>query len=98
MKKLTSRMIAGPMLFSLILVLSLSCSGLPLVPQLAQRPLRISLEVAGFEFQYEVCEKKVLGICVKKKWTKDLYDLNDIAVRKQLRDMGFVATAPRKTP
>jgi hypothetical protein len=76
-----------------LIILSSSCASwaIPLVPRLEQRTLFLSSEIAGFFYDYEVCAKKFLGICVKKEIKRDLYDLNDPAVRKQLIDMGFVA-------
>jgi len=58
----------------------------------------ISSDIAGFYYDYEVCDKKVLGVCVRKKLVRDNYDLNDPVVRKQLKDMGFIATTSKKMP
>jgi hypothetical protein len=55
------------------------------------RELRLSPDIAGFEYQYQVCSKSFLGICTKKERKKDLYDLTKPEVRKQLIDMGFLA-------
>jgi hypothetical protein len=60
------------------------------VPRLINRTLRLSPDLAGFEYQYEVCVKKFLGICRKKEMKKDFYDLNDLAMRTKLINMGFV--------
>jgi len=75
--------------------ISASCALLS-APKLELRTLRLSKDIAGFEYQYEVCIKKFLGICTKKEIKKDLYDLNDLAIRKQLIDMGFVARVREK--
>lgn len=75
------------------LLLIVGCASLQAdtIPALPNRTLRISETIPGFEYQYEVCDKKILGICVSHKWQKDAYDLNDVKVRQQLIDMGFVA-------
>jgi hypothetical protein len=62
---------------------------------LENRTLRISPDIAGFEYQYEVCVQKVLGICIKHGMQKDLYDLTNLETRKKLIDMGFVAKLKR---
>jgi hypothetical protein len=58
---------------------------------LENRTLRISLDFPGFEYQYEICVKKFLGICVKYRMEKETYDLRDVEIRKKLNAMGFVA-------
>lgn len=58
------------------------------------RILRISKDLPGFEFQYEVCTHTFLGICTNHEFRKDTYDLTDSAVRNKLRDMGFRAQRP----
>lgn len=77
----------------LVILLIVGCASLQAdtIPTLPYRTLRISKDLAGFEYQYEVCDKKILGICVSHKWVKDTYDLNDVKIRQQLIDMGFVA-------
>jgi hypothetical protein len=63
-----------------------------LPPKLEFRTLRLSPEVAGFEYQYQVCVKSGLfGNC--RKWEKrvEVFDLNDVETRKMLINMGFVA-------
>jgi hypothetical protein len=69
---------------------------MPSVPQLELRTLRLSPSIPGFEYQYEECTRKLLGLCTKKEMRKDLYDLRDEKVRKQLLDMGFVAKVREK--
>lgn len=71
----------------------IGCSSIALPsqpPQLKQRTLRLSLETVSLEYKYEVCNKKLIGICVSKKWVIDYYDLTKKEVRKELIDMGFV--------
>lgn len=65
-------------------------------PALENRTLRISPDIAGLEYQYWVCVKRFLGICTRTEMKKELYDLTDIAVRKKLIDMGFVARVREK--
>lgn len=74
--------------------LSLSCAGWRLrsPPRLELRTLRISPDLPGFEYQYEVCHKRLLGICTKWVMQRDTYDLTNPEVRSQLIHMGFVAT------
>ena len=77
-----------------LITFSLNCSSLASpsqVPSLENRTLRISLSKASLEYRYEVCVKHFLGICTKKKWQTDEYDLTDGTVRKMLIDKGFVA-------
>ena|GEM_PF-6480626 len=63
----------------------------PSVRRLEARTLRISETLPGFEYRYEACTATVLGICTKKEWRVDTYDLRDEATRKMLIHMGFVA-------
>lgn len=60
-------------------------------PALELRTLRISPDLAGFEYQYSVCSKKFFVICTEHKMVKETYDLTDKKIRQQLIDMGFVA-------
>jgi hypothetical protein len=71
---------------------------LPLVPKLENRTLRISPDIAGFEYQYEICIKKGwFGIgCAKTEMKKEYFDLTKPEIRKQLIDMGFKARIPEK--
>lgn len=59
-------------------------------PALELRTLRISPEIAGFEYQYEVCTRRLVGICTRREMKKELYDLTDKTMRQKLIDMGFV--------
>lgn len=92
MKNLINLQILGQMLLLMILTSSSGCSALPLVPALQDRTLRISPDISGFEYQYDDCVKKFLGICTKIETVKELYDLSDEAVRHKLIDMGFIVT------
>jgi hypothetical protein len=81
--------------FALMLVStiwSVSCASSPVdsVPALENRTLRISSEIPGFEYQYNVCVKQVLFICTQTQMKKETYDLRDEVVRRHLIDMGFV--------
>lgn len=71
---------------------TVACAGaeLDLLPALKLRTLKISPDFAGFEYQYEVCVSQFIW-CTHKEIRKDTYDLNDLAIRAKLRDMGFVA-------
>lgn len=80
----------GVMLFLITSTSSCATSQLDLAPRLENRTLRISPDFAGFEYQYEVCVRDLLFICMKKQMKKDTYDLTKPEVRKQLIDMGFV--------
>jgi len=84
-----------PILTLLVVIGCASMSDI-IIPELSKRTLRISSKIAGFEYQYEVCLKKFLGICRQKEMRVDSYDLTDLAVRKQLIDMGFVAKVREK--
>jgi len=61
------------------------------VPVLQNRTLRISADIAGFEYQWKECVKRFLGICTKEAMKKETYDLTDIDTRKKLIAMDFVA-------
>jgi hypothetical protein len=63
---------------------------------LEHRTLRISPEVPGFEYQYEICLKKILGICTKRGMKREFYDLRDENLKQKLIDMGFVAKVREK--
>lgn len=91
MLSITNRLAIVVMPF--LIVSSFSCASLQILspPALENRTLRLSPDIAGFEYQYVVCAKKFLGMCVRKEMKKDLYDLNDVEVRKKLLNMGFVA-------
>jgi hypothetical protein len=92
----TSRLIVGLML--VLMSLSSSCALLQAAgpPQLENRTLRISIDVPGFEYQWEVCSERFLGICTKHKMVKETYDLTDLEVRKKLMLMGFVLRVREK--
>lgn len=81
-----------------LMIMSLSCASLLLAgpPALENRTLRVSPDIAGFEYQYYVCSKKFIGICVKQIIQKDLYDLTNVAVRNQLISIGFVGVVREK--
>ena len=96
MKNRTSPFLSATMLC--LITLSLNCASLQAVspPQLENRTLRLSLDVPGFEYQYEVCAAHFLGICTKHEMKKEIYDLRDPEMRKKLIDMGFVARVKEK--
>lgn len=91
MKNMLNRLTLGVM--TLLLVSSWSCASFQLLSPLPldQRPLRISPDIAGFEYEYQICTKKFIGICTERAMHTDYYDLTDKAVRMKLIDMGFVA-------
>lgn len=91
MTRLTKTLLIGLTLCSTICASSCASLLIPSVPQLENRTLRISEEGPTLEYQYEVCVKRVIGICVKSAMMKDHYDLTDPATRRKLIDMGFVA-------
>lgn len=71
-----------------------SCASSQIVlppPSLERRTLRLSSEVAGFEYTWFECTRKFLGICTEKQQRKELYDLTKKDVREKLIAMGFVA-------
>lgn len=74
-----------------------ACAGvnLDLLPSLEQRTLAIAPDLAGFEYQYEVCVSHFLW-CHKKEMRRDTYDLADPEMRKKLILMGFVAKVREK--
>lgn len=66
------------------------------VPQLEDRTLRFSPDRPALEEQHRVCTKKILFICIDSEMQKNIYDLTDPVIRKQLIDMGFVAIVRKK--
>lgn len=80
-------------LFS-VLFLS-GCSGFPMPDpplELSLRTLRIDPDSAGFEYEYQVCDKKnIFGGCKEAHWERDFFDLTDPVTRQKLINMGFVA-------
>lgn len=69
----------------------------PIIPALENRTLRIAPDFAGFYYQWRICVKNGLfGGCRKWEMKKELYDLSDPGMRKQLIDMGFVAKVKDK--
>lgn len=67
-------------------------------PAMEFRTLRISARegFAGFEYQWQVCVKKFLGICTKHEMRIEYYDLNDPQTKQTLIDMGFVLKVREK--
>jgi hypothetical protein len=63
---------------------------------LENRTLRISEKVPGFEYQWEECVKKFLGMCTKKEMKLELFDLRTPEIRQKLIQMGFVARVKEK--
>lgn len=96
MKKTINLIMKGMMLGSMSL--SLSCASLHAtsLPPLQDRTLRLSDKVAGFEYQWEECVKKFLGVCTKKEMKVEYYDLADPQMKQKLIDMGFVAKVKEK--
>lgn len=83
----------------LALIFLVGCASMSgVIPTLENRTLRFSPDKPQLEYQYEVCSKKILGICTKHEMTKDTYDLTDPAVRLQIVNMGFVARVKDKSP
>lgn len=60
------------------------------------RTIPLALDFAGGEYHYQVCTKQLLGICFKKEWVKDKFDLNDPETRKMLYNKGFVLKVREK--
>jgi hypothetical protein len=79
-----------------ILSTSFACSAAILVPQLQNRRLAINPDLPALFYEYQECAKEWAGICWKKEWRKDVYDLTDAKVRTQLRDMGVTCTSERR--
>lgn len=93
---LINRMTNVAMLFLTTLLLSCASLGIASLPALENRTLRISSEIAGFEYQYEACDHTVLGFCTRHKMVKETYDLTDPQIRVKLINMGFVARVREK--
>lgn len=66
------------------------------LPELTLRKLRISEDRPGFEYKYEVCIKKFLGLCTNKEMQTEYYDLTKPEVRKTLIDAGFIGVVRDK--
>lgn len=87
--------------YALFLALAVSiigpaCASLDVVPELSMRTLRISKDIAGFEYRYKDCIKHFLGMCSKSEMKVDYYDLNDPKTKQKLMDMGFVLEVREK--
>lgn len=80
----------------IVLSMSSGCSAATLAPRLEDRRLYLKPDAPALFYEYEICVKKFLGICTKKAWHVDVYDLTDPEVRKQLIDVGFTATSERR--
>jgi hypothetical protein len=63
---------------------------------LENRTLDLAEDVAGLQYQYKVCVKKFLGICTKHEMKRDVYDLSNPEVRRQLIDMSFACKVREK--
>jgi hypothetical protein len=96
MSKRTSLLLTATMLS--LIALSSSCATLasPSPPELPNRTLRLSLDQPTLEYQYPVCTHRFLGVCTHHEMHKEIYDLRDEKVRKQLIDMGFVVKVREK--
>jgi hypothetical protein len=85
-------------LMAFSVISSTSCASSPTAsppnpPSLEQQKLRPSIDRAGFQFDYQVCVKKFLGVCVKREMHRDFWDWTDPKVRQKFSDMGFVLMA-----
>lgn len=58
-------------------------------PKLQNRTLYLSRKGPWLEYQYRVCVKRKLGVCVDHELKIEKYDLTKEAVRNQLIDAGF---------
>lgn len=96
MPSIINRTLSVAMLFWITFAWNLGSCATASLPRLENRVLRISRSIAGLEYQYEVCKKRILGICVDFEMKKELYDLNNLETRKQLADMGFIAVVEDK--
>lgn len=77
------------MLCLTIFVISCAHSAKLLLPKLELRTLRISDEVAGFEYRYCTKRKIFSKKCKKDHWVTEYYDLTDPAMKLKLKNMGF---------
>ncbi len=91
MQKSPSRAMSAIM--PLWMILSLSCSSQAIHSQRALnlKTLEISPTVPGFQWSWEECTKRFLGICRKTELKTEYYDLTDPQIRQKLIDMDFVA-------
>lgn len=94
----------SPKVFAITLSLTLwSCVSASLQSPLSiseeNRKYEICPDLAGFCWNYEVCAKKILGICWDKKLETLRIDakFKDVNEAKRLYDMNFVLQV-RKTP
>lgn len=81
----------------LLIMLNEGCasSQIPSPPPLQETVfLRLCPDSAGACRSYEVCKKKVLGICTKKEWIEEKFDLTDEKIRNDLINMGFELRRP----
>lgn len=86
----------GLTLFLTISSLSCATLGPQLPPRLEKRQLRLCKDSPSTScYEYEVCEKRFLGICTKKHVELERGDLKDPVYWKQLIDAGFRLMVPQ---
>lgn len=96
MKNITKTMLVVVMLCLITSNLNCAHSLLHSPPRLELRKLEISLDSPSLYYQYEVCVKSFLGRCTRWGSKRDVYDLTNETVRKELKDKGFVLQVREK--
>lgn len=81
----------------LLLTLFTSCAAASLQP-VELRTYDICTDYSGFCYQYKVCARKLLGICIKHKIATDKIeaDFKNKEQIKQLFDMNFILKVRQK--
>jgi hypothetical protein len=84
----------------ILLMLITSCSTLQSsIKPLELRTYDICTDLNGFCYQYQICSKRMLGICIKHELATDRIDaiFKDKIAIKKLYDMNFILKV-RKNP
>ena len=66
------------------------------LPRLEMRTLRICESLDGFCYNYDVCIKKFLGMCLKREIATDKIDFSNKDKIKELLDKNFHLKARKK--
>ncbi len=90
MRNTINRTLSVMMLCSTILASSCASWALGSPPKLELRTLRLSRKGPYLEYQYKICVRRKLGICLKHGMKVEKYDLTKQEVRNQIVDTGFV--------
>ena len=90
MKNTINHSTRGLMLFLIISSVNFASCAITPPPQLELRTLRPNKDFSEFHYSYEYCKKKIIGICIDKDLTTEVFKQSDKEMMKKLYDMGFI--------